>query len=265
MILAKVIADSIWDENRITTLQLKMPRFILSQFNKHRMFSSNAASSRAIPTAKLLEQVRNDPVIPVQWGKNQAGMVADGVLGVEASDECEAAWLAARDEAVLYAETLLDSGLHKQIANRLLEPFMWAEVVVTATEWDNFFKLRLAHDSQPEMQALAQVMKAAIDSSTPEKSPYHLPYIDKEFLTGAGDAFEFYEQYKMISAARCARVSYLNHDQSQPNLERDLALAYKLKEATHLTPFEHQARAASRGAWFANFKGWVSQRYDMEY
>lgn len=103
-------------------------------------------------------------------------MVADGSLGVEVSDECEATWLTARDEAVIYAETLLDLGLHKQIANRLLEPFMWAEVVVTATEWDNFFKLRLAHDSQPETFAKFP--------PPPKKSPKCLGWKFRGFLGG---------------------------------------------------------------------------------
>lgn len=260
MIEAKVIKDSISQGSRVTTLQLKMPRFILSQFNKHRAFESSAASSRAIPVAKMIEQVEQNPVIPVYWGANQAGMVADSELSDMDKDKAEWIWLAGRDAAVEVAKEFQAMGLHKQLANRVLEPYMWSDVVVTATDWDNFFNLRLAHDSQPEMQELARKMKKVMDDSEPVERVYHLPYITEV------EAVEYvYVDASMLSAARCARVSYLNHDQSEPNVDKDFELAHKLKEAKHMTPFGHQLTAAEPTKRFANFQGWYSRRYEFEH
>nr|DAS96656.1 MAG TPA: thymidylate synthase, flavin-dependent [Caudoviricetes sp.] len=272
MISAKVIADSTWGNNRITTLQLRLPRFILSQLNKHRAFSNNAASSRVIPVAKMIEQVVNDPVIPIHWGANQAGMVADKELSEADIQECRHLWLSARDAAVEYAKMFADKGLHKQVTNRLLEPFMWSDVLITATEWDNFFELRLAHDSQPEMQELATVMKQAIDASMPTSTPFHLPYIRKEEVLewpAINNLSERYEEWFLffsdVSAARCARVSYRNHDNTDCVIEKDIQLADTLRKSKHFTPFEHQAIWIGETAQnTANFRGWQSRRIFLE-
>lgn len=275
MISAKIIADSIWANKRITTLQLRLPRFILSQLNKHRAFSNNAASSRAIPVTKMIEQVVNDPVIPIHWGANQAGMVADKELSEADIQECRHLWLSARDAAVEYAKMFADKGLHKQVANRLLESFMWSDVLITATEWDNFFNLRLAYDSQPEMQELARLMKRAMDESTPSETPYHLPYIRDEEIAACLEAApiksthlppEDFFKLAPISAARCARVSYRNHDNSECVVEKDKQLADTLRAAKHFTPFEHQAMWIGGTAQnTANFKGWQSHRVFLEW
>lgn len=274
MISAKIIADSIYATNRITTLQLRLPRFILSQLNKHRAFSNNAASSRAIPVAKMIEQVVNDPVIPIHWGANQAGMVADKELSEADIQECRHLWLSARDAAVEYAKMFADKGLHKQVANRLLEPFMWSDVLITATEWDNFFNLRLAHDSQPEMQELARLMKQAMDASTPTHTPFHLPYVrEQEVLEWQARnnlserfmAVEGFFYFSNVSAARCARVSYRNHDNTECVIEKDKQLADTLQKSKHFTPFEHQALWIGGTAQnTANFKGWQSRRVFLE-
>lgn len=260
MIKAQVVADTVWNGKRITTLQLKMPRFILAQFNTHRMFSRSTASSRAIPTAKLLDMVRTEYVRPVFWGKNQAGMQAKEELEAGNKQLAMNEWQIAALNAANSAENLLKLGVHKQIANRILEPFMWAETIVTATEWDNFFNLRLHEDSQPEIQELARWMakclKEVLDNSKPTKSTIHLPYITFEemedfvegLVTTDSDSIntELYKYFVPISAARCARVSYLNHDQSNPVIEKDLATADKLISAGHWSPFEHQARAVQQ-------------------
>lgn len=263
MISAKVIADSVYNDKRITTLQLVMPRFILSQFNKHRAFSSNAASSRAIPTAKLIEQVCNDCVEPVYWGENRVGMVADRELKGRNLTIAKGLWWDASNEAVKIANLLMQAGAHKQIVNRILEPFMWAHVVVTATEWDNFFKLRLEHDSQPEMQELARCMKEAMDNSKPQVTNIHLPYVTDEERNNFSAMLSYV--LEKISEARCARVSYLNHDQSEPILEKDLALADRLLKAKHLTCFEHQACGCPTSTEkHGNFTGWYQFRKALE-
>lgn len=271
-ISAKVIADSIYNGKRITSLQLVLPRFILAQLNTHRAFSRSTASSRAIPTAKLIEQVLNEPVIPIHWGLNQSGMQASAEVLAEAKQKARNAWLESANAAAEYAEVLLSYDIHKQVVNRVLEPYMWAHTIVTATEWENFFKLRLDDDAQPEIQELARCMKLAMDNSEPEETEFHLPYITRiEMLDWVNDNYpdyrtatwfdEMYNHFADVSAARCARVSYLNHDQSQPDINRDIALANKLFEANHWSPFEHQAFALpDPNQPSNNFVGWLQYR-----
>ena len=104
---AEVLLDSVNPTGqRLTTFVLRFPRFVLSEFNTHRMFSRNASSSRAIPTTKLMQQLREDPVMPVEWGRNQSGMQAREVLDADAGRAAEAAWLGARDAALAHAEQL---------------------------------------------------------------------------------------------------------------------------------------------------------------
>ena len=270
MIKAEVVLDTVWNGKRITTLQLRLPRFILAQLNAHRSFSRATASSRAIPTSKLLEMVKNDAVQPFYWGKNQAGMQASEEVDAETKEKALQEWRLAALNASKTAEKLLELGLHKQIANRILEPFMWAETIVTATEWDNFFKLRLHEDSQPEIQELARCMKEAMDNSEPVKSKIHLPYITldemEDYVQGLVTTdsesidIELYKYFAPISAARCARVSYLNHDQSNPVIEKDLATAEKLLSAGHWSPFENQAYALPEVVPCRNFIGWKQAR-----
>lgn len=272
MISAKIIADTIGKHGgRITSLQLTMPRFILAQFNTHRAFSRSTASSRAIPVKKMIEQVRQDYVRPIYWGTNQAGMVAEKELPIKLQELAKEIWYRAAMSAADYAEQLNTANLHKQLANRILEPYMWAHTIVTATEWDNFFALRLDDAAQPEIQALARAMKDVMDSSEPTESRFHLPYINKteifewqqsKGITTTEVLYDAYEYFAPISAARCARVSYLNHDQTEPVVERDLELASKLLDAKHASPFEHQAQASEYRR--ANFMGWQSYRYDLE-
>lgn len=242
MIEAKIIEDSISEMGkRITTLQVKFHRFILPEFNTHRVFSRNFSSSRAIPTKKLLEQVCNDPAIPVHWGKNQSGMQAkeelQGINRQLAKDE----WKHAAIAAAGYAETLANMGAHKQIVNRVIEPFLWVNGIVTSTEWSNWFDLRAHDDAQPEIHELALCMKEALNQSTPvvlKHDEWHLPYLTSEEKTKYGSKLG-----AQISAARCCRVSYLKHDGTKPNVDDDLALFERLAGAVplHASPLEHQA------------------------
>ncbi len=252
-ITAKVVAHSVnYAGGELISLQLQMPRMILPEFNTHRAFSRSTASNRAIPTVKLIEQVRNNPFIPVSWGKNQAGMVAAGELSDEVIAQAKATWLQAAVNAANTAEELNKMGLHKQVANRVLEPFMMAQTIVTATSeaYNAFFKLRLASDAQPEIQTLAREMREAVNASKPQTDCYHLPYITEDEvsqwwfdnLNGKDvNMDKAYALFALVSAARCARVSYNNHDQSNPVISKDLDLAHKLLKAKHMSPFEHQA------------------------
>lgn len=163
MIKASVIADSAHPETgtRITTFELVYPRFIHSEFMTHRVFNRNASSSRAIPTTKFIEQVRNEPVMPSHWGKNQKGMQAEEELNPMEIADAAFAWQQAATSAAIYAEILRRGQVHKQIVNRILEPFTHIRVVVTSTSWANFYGLRDHKDAQPEIRELAQAMRKA--------------------------------------------------------------------------------------------------------
>ena len=162
--------------------------------------------------------------------------------------------------AANHAETLDRLGLHKQIVNRVLEPYQWMHTIVTATEWDNFFKLRDHAAAQPEIAVLARSMRTAMQLSTPVLRTEHLPYIKEDEMQ-----LPLVTQY-LISAARCARVSYLNHDGSNPDTQRDMELAVKLNQAGHMSPFEHQARAFDRAYPSSrNFRGWQQHREWVEH
>jgi thymidylate synthase ThyX len=234
-------------------MQVTLPRIVLPEFNTHRVFSRNSASSRAIPVNKMIDKAVNDPFIPSYWGKAQKGMQAFVELSKAQKDEAIQVWLRARDKAVEEAKELLDIGVHKQLANRLLEPFLWHVIVVTATEWDNFFKLRIHADAQPEIMYAAEAMKKALDSSEPqiiEEGEWHMPFVRLELVPPWIDA-------RMASAARCARVSYLNHD-GKESYESDNDLATRLLESGHLSPFEHVATPGDKDT--GNFKGWTQFR-----
>jgi thymidylate synthase ThyX len=257
---AKIIADSISPAGiRLTTLQVTFPRFILAEFNTHRMLSRNSASSRAIPVKKRIEAVLNDPFVPEQFGRNQKGMQAGEPFVSTEHSQARFIWQSALNDALIYAEQLAELGVHKQLANRLLEPFSWHTAVVTATDFNNFFHLRCHPDAQPEFQKIAGMIRDVMEASEPKEFCYgdwHLPYItDEDYsLENAG------LHLGAVSAARCARVSYLTHE-GKRDISADSALATRLLASGHLSPFEHPARADIRtDAYFGNLRGWVSYR-----
>lgn len=263
-ITVKVIADSISPVGkRITTMQLTYPRFIHAEFLTHRAFSRNSSSSRAIPVAKVLEQVRANPAMPLHWGKNQPGMQARQELDEVEQAHMKELWGLAAEFAAKLARRMMEAGLHKQVANRVLEPFQVMHTLVTATEWDNFFALRCHPDAQPEIQALACAMRNAIEASTPRSVGYnqwHLPYVRAEERLSTTDALR-------ASAARCARVSYLKHDGQPPSLQDDLALFERLtaSDPMHASPLEHQATPSMLSFRASgNFRGWHQFRRTLE-
>ncbi|HUY42087.1 MAG TPA: FAD-dependent thymidylate synthase [Candidatus Dormibacteraeota bacterium] len=258
---ARVLLDSISEAGiRLTTLEVTFPRFVLAEFNTHRQFSRNSASSRAIPTSTIIGRVEKDPVMPLEWGRNRKGMSASERLAEEEVDEAKRAWLEARDAAVEGAQKLQQLQAHKQIVNRLLEPFLWHTVIVTATEWENFFELRCSPSAQPEIREAAMRMRDAMDGSAPSPVGYgewHLPLVQ----TDERDLDR--EMLKRISAARCARVSYLTHA-GRREIEKDLELYERLRHDRHLSPFEHVATPAADVGFHANVRGWVQMRQAIE-
>lgn len=289
---ARVLRDSISpDDVRLTTMVVTFPRIVLAEFNTHRMLSRNSASSRAIPIAKQIERVMNDPFEPVWWGKNQAGMQANEELSD--TDTCwggrpngwflmdhrgwkssraaaREQWFTARDSAVEQVKHLMELGAHKQIVNRLLEPFMWHTVIVTATEWDNFFGLRCHKDAQPEIRVAAEMMREKYWGSVPDRLNYgewHLPYVERDEVNG-----DLSEKWIRISCARCARVSHLTHE-GKRDPDADLSLAARLIEPGHMSPFEHAARPLAPGTgqgdpaqrFVGNFRGWIQYRKTLPF
>lgn len=250
----KVLADSVADSVRLTTLEVAFPRIVLAEFNTHRMLSRNSASSRAIPVDKRIAAVRESPFVPTAFAANKRGMQAGDVLDRLEQEYARSAWLSARDEACRLAEHLAEIGVHKQWANRLLEPFAWHTVIVTATEWENFFALRCSPEAQPEIRTIAVMMQETMRLSTPTpRSPgeWHLPLVSYEdYCDEDGDVPSMCapndETRVKLSVARCARVSYLTHD-GRRDVDADLALYDRLLKSGHMSPFEHAARVAHEG------------------
>ena len=245
-ISARIITDSKYGKTRLVTMILVYPRFIHPQILTHRVFSRNSASSRAVSTKASIQAVENNPVIPISWGQDQRGMVAEEDLGDIIATQAEERWILAAKSAVEQARSLQEIGLHKQVCNRVLEPFLRMTTIVTATDWDNFLKLRLADDAQPEIQALAMCIEQALKKSTPvykERGEYHLPFIktrDYLFVLLSFFKGKIFTRLDKVSAARCARVSYLTHDGKRKSLEEDVAFADRLFKNKHMSPFEHQ-------------------------
>lgn len=266
MITAKIIADSISPAGkRITTMELVYPRFIHAEVMTHRAFSRNASSSRAIPVAKAAQMALDEMVFPVRWGLNKAGMQAkEDNLGFGDMQEAELLWEYAARRCANTAIALSNMGLHKQWANRMIEWFSNIRVLVTATEWDNFFELRDHEDAQDEIRILAQAMRQAMADSEPRESRIHLPYItDDDWYNHDLTMVMLFR----ISAARCCRVSYLKHDGEKPDVAEDLALFERLagSKPIHASPLEHQANAHFDPSWRSrNFVGWVQHRHLFE-
>lgn len=259
----KILADSVGPNGvRLTTWQLTYPRFVHAELMTHRLFSRNSASSRAIPTKKLMDQICRDPALPVWWGKNQAGMQAREQFskGSFRLAVIKFVWLKLRWIALLAAWMLTKLCLHKQIANRILEPWMFITVIVSATEWSNFFKLRCHPDAQPEIGFIAKWMQKEYGTSAPRQlqaGDWHLPFIDEP----VGDSFDS----RKISTARIARVSYLTHD-GKRDLNKDIELHDMLSRSNHWSPFEHVAQAKGKWdlTWSGNFRGWTQYREMMD-
>lgn len=277
---AIIIADSIAPTgHRVTTMQVRLHRFVLAELNTHRVFSRNSASSRAIPVERQLERLLDDPAWPVEWPAEQAGM--QGGSALDGFDHDDAVELFTRchelitGEVQMYLATHPDKTgrLHKSLVNRLLEPFMWHDVVITSTEWDNFFAQRASEFSplaQPEIRVAADLMLNALRASEPMEldfGDWHLPYIVDE------DREEDLRPIDLpfVSAARCARVSFTPFDSEHRDPPSDLRLYERLVSARpmHASPMEHPCTPAASGrrleggAVLGNFTGFHQLRHNL--
>jgi len=255
-ISATILADSVSSVSgkRITTFELEYPRLIHSELMTHRIFSRNAASSRAIPFKKKLKMVWDNPAVPVYWGKNKPGMQATEELSDFRLKFAKLAWRGASKLSCIGAYLLYKAGIHKQLCNRPLEWFERYKIVITATEFENWFWLRDHEDAQPEIRELARVMSKAREESTPfELHPgeWHLPYVSTKrrdigqhgggsIIYKVGDEEVDLETARQVSASCCAQVSYRVLNQS---VEKAKDIFNKLIESvpTHASPTEHQA------------------------
>ena len=303
-ISVQVIADSISPEGkRLTTMLLRYPRFIHAELMTHRKFSRNASSSRAIPVKKIIASIMADPAIPMHWGKNIPGMQAheqiDEPVNIpvygspkysEKQVDKETAWLTARNRVIAIAQGFDNAGYHKQIVNRLLEPWSHINVLVTATDFANFFHLRSHEDAQPEIRILSDMMRLEQSKSQPillEPGEWHMPFIMPADVVNACNLAkhqritrdepsksEITDLLLRISAARCARTSYLLHDGTATTIEKDLSLYNQLvgSQPLHASPTEHQATPDAKtkvvngvNVWdnpelHGNFDGWIQFR-----
>lgn len=259
----------------LSTLLLRYPRFIHPEFMTHRVLSRNAASSRAIPVKKIIDDILADTATPLHWGKNQSGMQAqeecnsniripelpDGFFSKDASRQ--EAWFRARDNAIEIARAFDAAGYHKQIVNRLLEPFAHITVLVSATEWTNFLELRDHPDAEPHMQMLAREISKCLDDEstvrTLEPGQWHMPFIDDEAndhwmdAYGGGQGFtgddldsaidSCTKDLIKLSVARCASTSYKTVDGFDMTFDRAEKIFDKLvnSKPVHASPLEHVA------------------------
>jgi hypothetical protein len=300
MIEVKIIKDSYNKDlkSRLTTFELVYPRFIHGELMTHRMFSRNAASSRAIPIDKVIELLKTNPAMPVHWGKNQAGMQAS--TEIDNIEGAKLLWLAARDSAINHAVVMRDMGLHKQIVNRILEPFQLIKTIVTATEFNNWFWLRAHADAQPEIKELAEKMLEVYEIHKPDElfeDEWHVPYVNTQrsiytgefFYIDENDKYITADEARMISASCCAQVSYRKNDGS---LEKAAVVFDRLIHSVpvHASPVEHIATPITKGmvgeiwnaedkedirkgithvdfngdVWSGNLRGWVQYRQLIE-
>ena len=260
----RVLADSINSAgNRLTTLECKFWRPILPELSRHRCLSLSVRSSRAVSTETYINELKENLWGPQEWGSNQKGMQAGPQLAEHLQTIASYVWNICGKNSIQMAEQLNKLGVHKQIVNRLLEPYSCTHAIVSATEWDNFFKLRISEMAQPEMQTLAIKMKEARDNSEPvllKKGEWHLPYVTED------EKKEYKKEILCaLSAARCARVSYKLPDGNM-DLDKDLALADKLVKNGHWSPWESVATPVTSKSSYrlSNFKGWNQKRKYIE-
>ena len=270
---AEIIADSICNGHRITSMVITIPRIVLAEFNTHRALSRNSSSSRAIPFDKMVQEVDDNPFIPLRWQKDHSGMQGTEYF---TEDEVKALsirqqWLDAKNYAVHRAKQLNERGLTKQLCNRLLEPFMYQTIICTATEWENFIALRAHEAAEIHIQEAAYKVLEALNKSIPVVKglgEYHIPFgdrfdLDKVNVVMEQTSLPMPEVMVRVAIARCARVSYLNFE-GKDDYYADIRLFDRLSEAGHMSPFEHVAVAMNNHNHYGNFVGWKQYRQFLD-
>lgn len=251
-ITARVVqaSKSAYTGKELWTFELEFPRYILAEVNTHCILEKNSASSRAIPVKTSNELIKNNPAIPVYWGKNQSGMVAGEELGELEKEASKQVWLAAMHSAIAHSTVLDQLKNHKQVANRIVEPWQRMKTVMSGTEWANLFYLRDHPDADPTFQELAKVMIKAKSQVQPVELRYkqwHTPYVTRKI---EGDVIHYFsagqeltiQQALMVSASCSAQTSYRKSDES---LEKAMQVFERLNigsedKPAHASPTTHQ-------------------------
>ena len=265
-ITAKVVCDSVSEQGvRLTTFEIEYPRFIHGELMTHRVLSKNSSSSRAIPIQKMLDQIENNMAVPIYWGKNKSGMQAVEEVSKQSIRSAIDQWGFAYGDVKHVVGRMVELGLHKQVPNRLTEPFQMMKVVITGTDWDNFFNLRIHPDAQPEICMLAYKMYKAMEESVPHNlrtGEWHLPYVeisqdqynpentyyflwDKDCSGTETDGYMYEQRLTLeeaikLSAASCASVSYRTEGMTLEKADKIFDMLIKA-EVIHASPFEHIA------------------------
>lgn len=259
--MLKILADSRNElsGDRVTTFLIPIWKVLQAELRTHRSTGQSHYSSRAIPTQKIIKQITENPFIP-QWYEYQKGMSGSDTLSPEAKEKAEVIWRSAMRKMIDHVQQLTELGIAKEQRNRLLEPFMVGDCVVTASDyaWNHFFSLRCSEGVQPEFKSLAITMREMYKESIPKElkiGEWHIAFED--------NSIEDLTTRLYVSCARCARTSYLNHE-GKIDLQKDINLFHKLVADEHLTPLEHQLQAVQFPKQIAQYKGFKSFRYIVE-
>ena len=284
MIKATIAQDSTNSNgDRLLTFSLTYGRLIHSEMLRHRAASHSVKSSRAIPLKKYRKEVEENPYMPVKFGTNQKGMQAGEETDATASHG-KTVWKISAKIACLMHSMMEKANIHKEVANRILEPYVWVEETLTV-EHDALVemgKLRIHEDAQEDIRVVIEMMLEAAEQNTPlllKNNEWHLPYVVRKRSENDDKLSYFDNDGKLLtldeaiicSAARCARSSYANHDNSMTTYENDSKLADRLigSDPMHLSPFEHQARPFNndeeRGKFCSNFRHFFQQRKAIEF
>jgi thymidylate synthase ThyX len=271
-----------YSDTTLTTLVAEYPRIIHAELLTHRVLSRNSASSRAIPSLSMTELVLNKPFIPEQWFKNAKGMSPAELLDVESAEECKKIWMELIEFTAAKVKRLTELQLHKSYANRPLEPFSHIKVIISGTEWDNFYNLRCSRPAQEEFIKLANAIKEAQNNYAPislKEGQWHLPFIKSvenskgivEYYDNIGNRLSL-EEAKIVSASCCAQISYRKEDST---IEKARNVFKQLIESdpSHFSPVEHMATPIVGTSydgithidkygnkWSGNLKGWLQWR-----
>lgn len=255
---AKILADSCnFRGDRLVTFELTYPRSIHSEIMTHRVFSRNAASSRAIPVKKMISNITEKPFIPLYWGLNEKGMQSSTEATPEQIKRGTDVILNMRNACLTGVSELMEIGFHKQLANRYLEPWMWITVILSTTSFEHFRRLRVDAAAEPHFQKIAGMAADLYDSHLPKllhPGEWHLPLVGFP----GDDDFEIMDKVK-LSTARCARVSYLTHDGLR-DVTADFELHDRLSSSKHWSPFEHPAQALDTSEVQGNYVGFKQYR-----
>lgn len=255
---------------RLISYELEYPRYIHCELLTHRMLSKNCSSSRAIPIKKMLGYIEGNMAIPTYLGQNQGGMQAE--VEIPDKDKALGVWREGYAKVRDTVNELVGLGVHKQTANRLTESYQMMKVVVTATDWDNFWNLRLHKDAQPEFVMLVHKMYLAMQESTPVElraGEWHLPYVEMSQGENPEDTYYFYyeedksgsetngylyekrltlEQALKRSTSSCASVSYRTEALSDKAVESIYNMLVQA-EVVHSSPLEHQGTPLQESRW----------------